>query len=101
MAGTQHMGHDMGAMKHDMRGMQHDMKGMAPATAVTRPGEGAAPSAPRITPTTFPATTQAAIYTCPMHPDVLADKPGKCPKCGMKLMPKQDGQAPGRQGGDE
>lgn len=26
-----------------------------------------------------------AIYTCPMHPDVSSDKPGKCPKCGMDL----------------
>ena len=25
-------------------------------------------------------------YTCPMHPDVHADKPGKCPKCGMPLV---------------
>src|SRR3989344_4331272 len=21
-------------------------------------------------------------YTCPMHPDIKQDKPGKCPKCG-------------------
>jgi len=26
-----------------------------------------------------------AIYTCPMHPEVHSDKPGNCPKCGMKL----------------
>jgi FtsP/CotA-like multicopper oxidase with cupredoxin domain len=26
-------------------------------------------------------------YTCPMHPEVTGDVPGKCPKCGMKLMP--------------
>jgi FtsP/CotA-like multicopper oxidase with cupredoxin domain len=25
-------------------------------------------------------------YTCPMHPEVVSDKPGRCPKCGMKLM---------------
>lgn len=28
------------------------------------------------------------IYTCPMHPEVQQDKPGKCPKCGMKLVRK-------------
>jgi P-type Cu+ transporter len=26
-------------------------------------------------------------YTCPMHPEVQADKPGSCPKCGMALEP--------------
>jgi hypothetical protein len=25
-------------------------------------------------------------YTCTMHPDVSADKPGVCPKCGMELV---------------
>lgn len=24
-------------------------------------------------------------YTCPMHPEILQDKPGSCPKCGMAL----------------
>jgi hypothetical protein len=28
-------------------------------------------------------------YTCTMHPEVLSDKPGKCPKCGMTLVKKQ------------
>jgi Cu(I)/Ag(I) efflux system membrane fusion protein len=29
----------------------------------------------------------AVKYTCPMHPEVMADKPGKCPICGMNLVP--------------
>ncbi len=30
-------------------------------------------------------------YSCPMqaHADVVSDKPGKCPKCGMKLVKKE------------
>ena len=34
-------------------------------------------------------TTRAIVktkYTCPMHPEVISDKPGKCPKCGMTLV---------------
>lgn len=33
-------------------------------------------------------TTEAKIYTCPMHPEVTSDKPGTCPKCGMDLEEK-------------
>lgn len=28
------------------------------------------------------------VYTCPMHPEILSDKPGNCPKCGMELIKK-------------
>jgi len=31
-------------------------------------------------------------YTCPMHPEVVMDHPGKCPKCGMKLVPLKKGE---------
>ena len=30
-------------------------------------------------------TTILANYTCPMHPDIVSDTAGKCPKCGMDL----------------
>jgi hypothetical protein len=29
----------------------------------------------------------AKKYTCPMHPEVISDHPGQCPKCGMDLVP--------------
>ncbi|MDB5023551.1 MAG: hypothetical protein JWP78_1306 [Mucilaginibacter sp.] len=40
----------------------------------------------KVKPVVKPATVQ---YTCPMHPEVLSDKPGKCPKCGMELVKKE------------
>lgn len=36
-----------------------------------------------------PAAT--AKYTCPHHPEVVADKAGTCPKCKMKLVKKEAG----------
>ena len=29
-----------------------------------------------------------AVFVCPMHPEVKQSQPGKCPKCGMTLVPK-------------
>ena len=34
-------------------------------------------------------TTALSLYTCPMHPEVITDKAGKCPKCGMDLVKKK------------
>jgi Cu+-exporting ATPase len=34
-----------------------------------------------------PETDTSAIYTCPMHPEVIQNHPGSCPKCGMALEP--------------
>jgi Cu+-exporting ATPase len=28
-------------------------------------------------------------YTCPMHPEIVQEGPGSCPKCGMALEPMQ------------
>ncbi|UVK43373.1 heavy metal translocating P-type ATPase [Mesorhizobium sp. AR07] len=38
----------------------------------------------RAAPRPAPKGTQ---YTCPMHPEIIRDKPGSCPKCGMALEP--------------
>lgn len=40
--------------------------------------KAAAPPAPVV---------KGAQYTCPMHPEVVQDTPGSCPKCGMALEP--------------
>ncbi len=39
-----------------------------------------------------------ALYTCPMHPEVEHEGPGKCPKCGMYLVRKEDASAAGSAG---
>lgn len=33
------------------------------------------------------AMPKGTLYTCPMHPEVISDHPGDCPKCGMALEP--------------
>ena len=55
----------------------HDHGGTAPSDKGKEPAE------------TKPGKQDATVYTCPMHPEVTSDKPGKCPKCGMKLVPKE------------
>jgi Cu2+-exporting ATPase len=33
--------------------------------------------------------SKEVLYTCPMHPEVVKNAPGKCPGCGMDLIPKE------------
>ena len=40
------------------------------------------------TPAPVAAAHEGVTYTCPMHPEVVSDKPGSCPKCGMALEPR-------------
>ncbi len=34
-------------------------------------------------------TAAKYVYSCTMHPEIITDKPGKCPKCGMALVKKK------------
>lgn len=49
------------------------------------------------------AAGRDGVWTCPMHPEVRSQGPGKCPKCGMDLVPaetlKKPGPARGGSGG--
>ncbi len=44
-------------------------------------------------------TEDGVIYTCPMHPEVRQKGPGKCPGCGMDLIPEK--KKPAQKGGAE
>lgn len=34
------------------------------------------------------AQPSGPLYACPMHPDIFKAGPGKCPDCGMDLLPE-------------
>ncbi len=36
------------------------------------------------------AGTKGKLYQCSMHPQIISDKPGKCPICGMDLEPVEE-----------
>jgi Cu+-exporting ATPase len=59
---------------------------LAGAGSVPAPVERAAPAAA--------SSAGAAVYTCPMDPEVRQSKPGACPKCGMDLEPDVAAAAP-------
>ncbi|WP_252929567.1 heavy metal-binding domain-containing protein [Aliihoeflea sp. 40Bstr573] len=37
----------------------------------------------------------SGAYSCPMHPEVISDAPGKCPKCGMNLVKAEEVESHG------
>lgn len=37
----------------------------------------------------LPPVAETTLYICPMHPEIVRDRPGSCPKCGMALEPKE------------
>lgn len=47
------------------------------------------------------ANGKAKTYTCPMHPEIVQDHPGPCPKCGMALEPTTAAVGEGEEGDGE
>ena len=70
---------DSGHAHHGTSRQPPDMSGMPGMPAMTT----------RNSSTTQPQQAQT-IYTCPMHPEVVRSAPGRCPKCGMTLVKKQE-----------
>ena len=67
--------------------------GQKPTARPQTPPAAAPPAAPPSAMSTSPAAP-AAGYTCSMHPSVKAAGPGKCPICGMDLVPISGGTKP-------
>jgi Cu(I)/Ag(I) efflux system membrane fusion protein len=73
-------------------GMQAEAPPVAPAPRAKR-----SPSAPVLVPAASSASApkaDAPVFTCPMHPEIRSAVPGKCPKCGMDLVPVPSGGTP-------
>ncbi len=51
-----------------------------------------------IIPHLFHSHGGSAMYTCPMHPQIVQDRPGDCPICGMRLVPMRKEE---KKGGDK
>jgi len=53
-----------------------------------------APAAPSRNEQREQPSTTAELYACPMHPEVTSNVPGRCPKCGMKLVKQKPATPP-------
>jgi hypothetical protein len=48
------------------------------------------PSKPQASSGRAPVSERSVVYTCPLHPEVTSASPGRCPKCGMTLVKKNN-----------
>jgi hypothetical protein len=65
-----------------------------PPQDATLSSPGATPAPPAAAPADdhahdHAAPTAGVTYTCPMHPQIVRDAPGKCPICGMNLVKRE------------
>ncbi len=64
-------------------------EGLEKAVATLRKGFAHGAFAAQVSDFDAPALQTRIEYTCPMHPEVVSDEPGNCPKCGMFLVPRE------------
>jgi len=99
--GAETMHHDM----NNMPGMKmEDHKEMPPQTSadtekkavaeeMKRTSEEMKKTSEEMKQKSEQSSAKSFYYTCVMHPQIHADKPGKCPICGMTLI-KKEGEPP-------
>jgi len=68
---------------------------VAAAFVLGRSFSGRAPQGPRGSGEEPSVQAEAQVWTCSMHPQIRQPKPGKCPLCGMDLIPATSGEAAG------
>src|ERR1700719_859803 len=68
------------------RGVDAVRRGPATGGQHTRKTSGELQTGSETTDTT---TAKSALYTCPMHPQIVQAGPGSCPICGMALEPME------------
>ena len=77
-AGVEHPGHaTVPDSQNGEPGMHHGQHGTSTGTGTGAHSEVTTPGS-------------LDVYTCPMHPKMVARQPGKCPLCGMKLIKKKE-----------
>lgn len=105
------MKHDMnnmpGIQHGDMQGMQHegmkmedhkdmpneanvDLEKKAVADEMKTTSDEMKKTSEEMKQKSEQTSPQNFYYTCRMHPQIHADKPGKCPICGMTLIKKEE-----------
>ena len=71
-----------------------DPEGNELAPVFATPAAGPPPAAGPAVAAVAPKEPKTRYWRCPMHPEIVREAPGKCPKCGMDLVPVREEEAP-------
>lgn len=78
-------GHD----GHQTRGITPGQDRENPPTPMPATRDGSTSTKPATDHSQHGAQSAAAVYSCPMHPEVTSSQPDNCPRCGMALVKKK------------